>query len=79
MNPCRLALKAEEERHKNASQSGNGTTSNVPEAVQSEPAVSPPPARDRERLEAFKNGVYATLTGNVDGYTDMRTLLEHLR
>ncbi|KAH7709807.1 hypothetical protein AAVH_22906 [Aphelenchoides avenae] len=73
------ALKAEEERHKNASQSGNGTTSNVPEAVQSEPAVSPPPARDRERLEAFKNGVYATLTGNVDGYTDMRTLLEHLR
>ncbi|KAH7707496.1 RNA polymerase II-associated protein 3-like protein [Aphelenchoides avenae] len=71
------ALKTEQELHRDAAQSGSETTNQAIEATQSV-AVSPPAAAS-EQLEAFKNGVYATLTGNVDGYSDMRTLVEHLR
>lgn len=53
--------------------------SSVVEVVRREATPSTPSAEDTDRLEAFENGVYATLSGNVDGYADMRTLLEDLR
>ncbi|KAH7698022.1 hypothetical protein AAVH_34890 [Aphelenchoides avenae] len=70
------ALSEEEESHRNAQQSVSGTTRN---AVESTQIHTLPSAAHSELLEAFKNGVYATLTGSGDGYTDMRTLLAHLR